>query len=565
MRDATEIEAALDRAAAEENFPVGSLLLPAECRPHIAVFYRFARTADDIADDPALPAQEKRAHLDRLRAALLGKDPEPALDVAHRMRRSLDETGVTARHCLDLLAAFRQDTAKTRYARWDELLDYCDRSAAPVGRYLIDLHGESATLYEPSDALCNALQILNHLQDCSTDYRRLGRVYIPSRFFDEAGVGVEALAERHSGPGLRRVFDRTLDAVDLLLRDASALPRSVRNRRLALEASVILAIAERLSAALRSRDPLARRVRLGRGAYAACFAKGIWRGLSARRGGAAAVAPRADVRSLVARSGTSFYWAMRLLPRQQREAMFAIYAFCRSVDDVADGDLPTVEKRRLLSGWRAELDRVIDGTPQTAVGMALASARTRYSLRREDLEAIVDGVEMDVSGETRVPDTATLELYCARVAGAVGLLSMAVFGEHSADARRGALALGQAMQLTNILRDVAEDAARDRLYLPREILQRHGVAAGRPLEIIEDPGFAEACAALAALAESRFAEADRALGACPGRRLWPARAMMAIYRLLLHRLTERGWARLSERPEVGPARKLWITLRTKLA
>ena len=160
---------------------------------------------------------------------------------------------------------------------------------------------------------------------------------------------------------------------------------------------------------------------------------------------------------------------------------------------------------------------------------------------------------------------ATLELYCARVAGAPGLLSLRVFGADSPAARLGALAQGHAMQLTNILRDVAEDAARGRLYLPREILLRHGIAASDPAAVLRHPAAGKACADLAALAEARFAEADAAFAACPRRPLRPAFAMMAAYRLLLRRLCERGWTRLADKPRIGPAARLWVALRASLA
>lgn len=273
----------------------------------------------------------------------------------------------------------------------------------------------------------------------------------------------------------------------------------------------------------------------------------------------------AEMRRIVRDSGSSFYWPMRLLPRERRTAMHAVYAFCRAVDDIADGPAPAAEKRRALEGWRAELDRVHGGAPRTAVGRALAAAVARFGLARADLAAVIEGVEMDVSGAAHAPDLATLELYCARVAGAVGLLSVRVFGADSEAARRGALALGHAMQLTNILRDLSEDAARGRLYLPREILQRHGIATADPGAATRHPAIGRACAELAAIAETRFGEAERAFAACPRRRLRPALAMMAVYRLLLRRLGDRGWAPLADKPRIGRATLLWTALRAGFA
>lgn len=277
MTNAAEIETPSGKDAAGENFPVGSILLPAALRPHVAAFYEFARAADDIADNPALEPEDKIDRLNCMAAAIEGGDPAPAK--ARRMRKSLAATGVPARHCLDLLDAFRQDAVKRRYADWDELIDYCMRSAAPVGRYLMDLHGEDQALWPAADALCNALQLLNHLQDCGGDYREMDRVYIPEPWLEAEGLGVEALAEPAGSPGLRRVLDRMLDGIDGLLDISAPLAGRIRSRRLAMETAAIQAIAVRLGAELRRRDPLAERVKLRRSSYFRCMVEGIWKGL----------------------------------------------------------------------------------------------------------------------------------------------------------------------------------------------------------------------------------------------------------------------------------------------
>ena len=277
------IETPSGKDAAYENFPVGSWLLPAALRPHIACFYRFARAIDDIADSPALAPDDKLARLDAFEAALVHGSGDTALATAQRMRVSLRETAVTDRHCRDLIAAFRQDAVTSRYADWDGLMGYCLLSAAPVGRYLIDLHGGSRDGYGPSDALCNALQVINHLQDCQEDYRLLDRVYLPQDWLAAEGASVADLDRPACTAGMRRVLDRCLDGTSALLATARALPGGLVSRRLALESAVILDIAETLTAQLRRRDPLAGRVALGKPGFLACGVRGLWRGLTARR------------------------------------------------------------------------------------------------------------------------------------------------------------------------------------------------------------------------------------------------------------------------------------------
>ncbi|MBL8669022.1 MAG: presqualene diphosphate synthase HpnD, partial [Alphaproteobacteria bacterium] len=243
----------------------------------------------------------------------------------------------------------------------------------------------------------------------------------------------------------------------------------------------------------------------------------------------------AAVRAQVLAAGTSFYWAMRFLPRQRREAMFAIYAFCRAVDDVADGNDPPERRRALLDAWREEVGRVFAGAPQTAIGMALTLATERFGLRHEDMLAVIDGMQMDAEADIRAPSMAELDLYCARVASAVGLLSVKAFGAPEPHASQLANALGRALQLTNILRDVVEDAERGRLYLPRELLLKHGIldAAPDPRAALARREVQAVCADLGAVAEGWFEQARAAMAACPRRSVRPARVMMEVYARIL--------------------------------
>lgn len=259
-------------------------------------------------------------------------------------------------------------------------------------------------------------------------------------------------------------------------------------------------------------------------------------------------------------SGTSFYWAMRLLPRPRRHAMFAIYAFCRELDDIADGSGSTADKLAGLMAWRHRVRATWAGRPEGILAEALHEAVNRFRLETNEFEEIILGMEMDVRGEMTAPTLDTLRLYCRRVAGAVGLLSIRVFGCTGSSARAFALALGEALQLTNILRDLDEDAGLSRLYLPSEFLDESGITVRDPRDVLSHPALPAACERLARLAEERFDEAGRSIDPADGARLRPALAMMTVYFRLLGRLRRRGWQRRTA-PRLGVLESLWVAFR----
>jgi len=258
------VEAWSGKTRSDENFPVGSVLLSRRVRPHMHAYYNFARNADDIADSPHLAPEEKIARLDIMEEVLLGRRLEGSPSAAN-LRRSLNETGVTPVHATDLLIAFRQDAIMQRYETFDELYNYCRYSAVPVGRYVIDLHKESHGAYRASDALCIALQLLNHLQDCGDDLRNLDRCYIPQTLMRHFKIDVRDLLGPAETPALRRAFITILDRVDRLNLAAEELPWLVRSRRLRAETTFICRLSIRLAERLARGDPLATRVKLTKG------------------------------------------------------------------------------------------------------------------------------------------------------------------------------------------------------------------------------------------------------------------------------------------------------------
>ena len=273
------------KTEAGENFPVGSRLIAAAHRPVVSAFYRFARLADDIADDRAPSVEDKTRRLQALDALLLGG--EPAADdegqrAAVALRGAFLDRGLSIDHPRHLLQAFMADAINRPCRNWSDLLAYCRYSAAPVGRFLLELHGEPRDAWPASDALCAALQILNHLQDCQDDWRRLRRLYVPSDWLAAAGLAPDALLMSRVSPALRGVLDRVLDGVDQLNATAAPLPASIRQRGLRMEAAAIVAISLKLARKLRRRDPLARRVALSQVEKLAAMAIGAIRGWRAR-------------------------------------------------------------------------------------------------------------------------------------------------------------------------------------------------------------------------------------------------------------------------------------------
>ncbi len=259
-------------------------------------------------------------------------------------------------------------------------------------------------------------------------------------------------------------------------------------------------------------------------------------------------------------AGSSFYAGMRILPRDRRQAMYDVYAFCRAVDDIADGDAHVADPRAELNAWRADIDALYAGGPAGRAAF-LKNAVARYGLKRADFQAVIDGMEMDLNGPIVAPDAATLDLYCDRVASAVGRLSVRIFGLGEEPGTALAHHLGRALQLTNILRDLDEDAANGRLYLPRESLVEACVEARAPRDALSHPALAAACRPTIEKARAHFAEADKIMRAAPRAAVRAPRLMAYAYRDVLERLDRRGFATPRARIGVNKPRLLFGVLK----
>ena len=541
-----------------ENFPVASMLIAARYRKPILAFYDFVRVADDVADHPVLPAAEKLRLLDGLEATLLGQSDAEPQGVA--LRQQIAERGLPAQHARDLLKAFRMDVTKLRYADWDELIEYCRYSAMPVGRFVLDVHGEDRATWETNDALCAALQIINHVQDCAADYRNLDRVYLPLDLLTKHGAGVEHLKAAKASPQLRACLTEICGRLDAMLQKSAVFASQIEDRGLSLEVSVIQGLAEKLTRTLRENDPLSERVHLGKLQVAGVVAMGLMRGASRRfsHNGSAVNGAAATA------SGSSFYAAMRILPREQRQAMYDVYAFCRAVDDIADDGGDRDERLHRLDQWRRDIGAIYVGEPPPPLA-SLARAVRKFKLAREDFLAVIDGMEMDVRADIRAPGLATLDLYCDRVASAVGRLSVKIFGMTDKDGFDLAHHLGRALQLTNTLRDIDEDAGIGRLYLPREFLEEAGITGNDPHSVIADPAVGNACKAVALLAAQHFEKAETIMARTPRATVRAPRIMGDAYKRILRRLVARGWASPRRRVKLGKREFAQVLIRSYIS
>jgi squalene synthase HpnD len=274
------------------------------------------------------------------------------------------------------------------------------------------------------------------------------------------------------------------------------------------------------------------------------------------------------IRAKVQAAGSSFYWAMRFLPQKKRAALFAIYAFCREVDDIADGDLSREDKIAALDRWRRKIEDLYAGRPDDHITRALAPSVEAFRLRKKDFIAVIEGMEMDARGPIVAPSLEDLDLYCDRVASAVGRLCIHAFGEPTPAGEKVSYHLGRALQLTNIMRDVEEDAAIGRLYLPAEFLSDAGITATTPLTVTGDDRLSQVIARVGAMAENAFADSEAALALCDRDAVRPAVIMMRVYRQHLDRLRDNNWKPLP--PLTGFARvrakfsKLWTAIHTGL-
>jgi len=591
-------------AAHYENFTLGSWLLPRRLRRHIAAIYAFSRTADDIADEGEFEPAWRLARLQewehQLDECFRGRATDP---IFVALRDTAEQFDIPIEPFRKLLGAFRTDIEFQPFATFAALHDYCRCSADPVGHLILYLFGyRDVQRQQLADQICTGLQLANFWQDVAIDAAQ-GRVYIPEEDLVRFGGSAAELLRGRQTPAPRELMAFEVDRARSLLTQGLKLATLVDGRlarevwlfasggleilraieavdydvfarrptvskwtkvRLVLRAVVRTSLAtapekmrptrdERTSSSQRIMHPFARSSRPLLAAY-----RRAWH----RRTQAGVIA---DVRAaygycqnITRRSSSNFYYAFRLLSPERRDALFAVYAFCRFVDDIAD-EAGRRDPAGLLARWREELGRAYDGTPSHPIGHALSDTVQRFPLAQQHFLDLIRGVEMDLT-QRRYATFDALYEYCYLVASTVGLLCIEIFGHRHPSARDYAVDLGVAFQLTNILRDVMEDGRRGRIYLPLEDLRRFDCTETELLSSRYSPRLGALMAFECGRARAYYLRARGALALEDRTSLAPAEAMRLIYERLLDRIEARHFDVFGPKVTLPRYQKLTLAL-----
>ena len=565
-----------------ENFTLGSWLLPRRLRRHIAAIYAFARTADDIADEGNLEPALRLARLQQweheLDECYQGRTSDPIFTA---LRDTVQQFDIPIEPFQKLLQAFRSDVEFRPFPTFAALRDYCRCSADPVGHLILYLFGyQDAQRQQLADQICTGLQLANFWQDVAIDAAK-GRVYVPEEDLARFRCSAAELTRGAQTPALHGLMAFEVDRARAMLIAGLELTTLVE-RRLAREvwlfASGGLGILRAIEAV--DYDVFTRRPTLSKSAKLRLVLRTLV-GLGSRRAraqaglkpaataedhcGATAPCALPDVRAVYAycqnitrRSSSNFYYAFRLLSPERRDALFAVYAFCRFVDDIAD-DAGRRDPASLLARWRDELGRVYDGTPTHPISCALADAVQRFPLAQQHFLDLIRGVEMDLT-QRRYATFDALYDYCYLVASTVGLLCIEIFGHQHASARDYAVDLGIAFQLTNILRDVMEDGRRGRIYLPLEDLRRFDCTEAELLSSHYSPRLGALMAFECGRARAYYLRARGALAPEDRSSLAAAEAMRLIYERLLDRIEARHFDVFGPKVTLPRYQKLTLAL-----
>lgn len=551
-----------------ENFPITLWFLPRPWRKAIRVIYAFARQADDIADEGRVAPIQRLAELHFF---------ENQLDFIKKREKShlrgplflalaqiVEENQLPINLFSDLLSAFRQDVQKSDYATQAELMDYCRRSANPIGRLLLHIVKEAHPSHcTASDALCTALQLLNFWQDLVDDLRDRKRCYLPKTELDKFGICPEAILNGTVDPGhYKALIQSQLEIIQSQLTQAQALTQNLKGI-FGFQIRMVYVCAQRVLNLLWHRNDYLSRPKLTFFDWIFIFLKTLRLSFQSFFRSASTVSGCAQhyCQEKVAKSGSSFYYSFLFLPKPQYEAIVSIYAFCREVDDIVDDcqELSVAEAK--LGWWQDEIEALYQQKPTHPITQALLPQIEIYQLPKSLFLEVLNGMWMDLhyQGYATVED---LKLYAHCVASAVGLLVTPIFGYQNLNTLSFAKNLGLALQWINIIRDVGEDSARGRLYLPEEDLLKFDLRPADFFNKKDSPAIRDCLRFQAQRARQFYQTALSALAPEDRQTQSPALIMAAIYFTLLDEIEKTNFDVLNQRISLTPLRKLWIAWKT---
>jgi phytoene/squalene synthetase len=445
-----------------ENFPVASFMLPKKSRKSIRSLYKFARYADEIADSEDIPDKERISKLEDLKQAIISNESFKYPDFVSDFIICCNNGEMDKRHAILLLDAFIQDNEKKRYNSWQETLDYCQKSAATIGRLFLEATKEFDCNIKKADNICIILQLLNHLQDLRSDLLENDRLYFDKSFFPN----IDEIKSSEETSSIKNGKKNILDKLKTLLDESRDFTAYINSFRVRAELNTIIFVAGRLIGELNKNDILSKRVELSKIQKISCLFKGTLKSFFSLK--------KSTISSNISKkSKSSFLKPMLQLGAEKADDMLCFYAFCRKVDDAADAKDSAMEK---VNYWQNELNKIFyddpSKYPENSISRQLNLMISKYNIEKKYLQKIISGQKMDLCGEMVFPDMFKYETYCYNVASAVGMVSVQIFGydqQYKKEIENFAEFLGKYFQTINIMRDIQEDFLRERCYIPSEI------------------------------------------------------------------------------------------------
>lgn len=533
------LSAKIQNFKSKENFPVASIFLPKSVAKPILAFYNFARITDEIADSKTLSQAEKLTQLNHIYYLLQTQQPDEKYPYLQPLFQHTKNGNISIKNCLALIEAFIQDAQNPEYNNFDDVLKYCRKSAASVGRIVLEACGEYHADYDASDKICSVLQILNHLQDLKSDYTNLQRLYFAKNYFPN----LEDLKLSHENIKVMEFKTEILNQTNNLLNEAKNLAKTICRNRVRVEIQTIINVCYALQEKLLSNNIMAKRVELTKTEKLFCLLKAIPQ----------AIFQKPNFADITRKTKSSFFAPLLKLPKDKRQAMFAFYAFCHEIDDIVDEPHNAPTAAAQLNFWIAEIEKIYSTNsldyPTNPIAKELMKYVAKYNLQKQHLLGVINGQYLDLQNKMLLPSDELFTDYCYKVASCVGLVCVNIFGYNPANQtqiQNFAINLGHALQIINIMRDIEEDAARGRIYLPASILQNTKLENITPENLHKNfasykPELQNILQKMAQKTEFHFAESDKYLPKSEQQNMKVALLIRKVYEMYFNKMKQQNF------------------------